>query len=124
MQSAGSETQNIASLQFFMQIRSRFNGYHQWHMIAVRAPGGMVSNLNAGNMFCDVFGCEAIIKMIRLIGMPVQIKCRMVFFSLYLLMMQMVGTMDAPFFKKFYNAGMIAPPARPVPDGIAVKIAG
>ncbi len=54
--------------------------------------------------------------------MPVQIKCRVFFLSLYLLMMQMIATGNSFFFQMLYHIGMITDPALPVPKGIAVKI--
>ena len=48
----------------------------------------------------------------------------MFFASLYLFMMKMIATGDAFFMKMIYHMRVVAYAVFPVPDGIAVEIAG
>ncbi len=62
--------------------------------------------------------------MIGVILMFVQVKSGTFFFSLYLLVMNMIATMHSFLFEPLYHIGMIIRPVFFIPDGIAVKIAG
>ena len=73
-------------------------------MVAVFCPVSMPANCYGLQFAGHICRSKAVIKMVRFVFMPVHIKRWMFFFSLYLFMVKMVGTVNVFFFQKFYNA--------------------
>src|SRR4029079_9007561 len=93
------------------------------NVIAEPGPVFIITYFNRIKFLYEIVRGKTIVDMIRLILMPVHIKRRMLFFSLRLFKMMMIGAVNSFFLKSCNNCGMISFPPRFIPNGIAIKVA-